>query len=98
MRIILWVLRILAVLLLIRMIVSALFGARRKKSPAGSRGPAPAQERLGGELVRDPNCGTYIPKARAVISGSGDGALYFCSATCRDTYQRVQSEKFEARR
>jgi uncharacterized protein len=96
-RIIIWIVRILAVLLLVRMILSALFGARRKKSTSGSRGPGPAQERLGGELVRDPNCGTYVPKARAVISGSGDAALYFCSATCCDAYEKVRSEKSEVR-
>jgi hypothetical protein len=43
-------------------------------------------ERKGGTLVRDPNCGTYIPEARAITLGSGSHALHFCSAACRDAY------------
>ena len=87
MRLLFWILRILAVLLLLRMLLHYFFRPRRSGAgPSGSRGPAKSPERLGGELVRDPNCGTYVPKSHALISGSGDGALYFCSATCRDAY------------
>jgi len=57
----------------------------RRGSPV-SRGPTPRPERLGGELVRDPNCGTYIPKANALIVGSGANTQYFCSRECRDAY------------
>jgi uncharacterized protein len=95
-RILLWIVRFLAILLLIRIVLRALFGSRR--SPArtqGTSGPGgrpQGQERIGGELVRDPNCGTYIPKARALVAGSGDAAQYFCSTECRDAYEQVRSE------
>jgi len=100
-RILLWIIRALAILLLIRMILSTLFGARRpaRRAPGG---PGPAgqprgQERIGGELVRDPNCGTYIPKARALVIGSGDTTQYFCSTECRDAYAKVRSSESEVR-
>src|SRR4051812_25942058 len=39
-------------------------------------------------MVRDPVCGTFIVRDRALtISGSDGGAVYFCSATCRDKYR-----------
>jgi len=44
-------------------------------------GPAP-----GGELRRDPVCGTYIPAATAVTKTVRGEVLCFCSAACRDKY------------
>ena len=101
MRILLWIIRARAILLLIRMILHSLFGARRsaqrtQQGPA-TGGQSRGQERIGGELVRDPNCGTYIPKARALVVGAGDGTQYFCSTECRDAYAKVQSSKAEVR-
>ena len=87
MRVLMWVIRALAVLLLIRLIVNALFAGRRTTSTA-PRQPRAPQERSLGELVRDPNCGTYVAKASAIAVGSGDNARYFCSAKCRDEYAR----------
>lgn len=84
-RILAWVVRALAILLLLRMVLRMLFGDRRpQKRPAGPQSRNP--ERLGGELVRDPQCGTYIPKTSAIVSGSGEAVQYFCSTTCRDAY------------
>jgi len=100
-RILLWIVRALAILLLIRMILRGLFGSRpsaaRPKGGPGPGGPPRGQERIGGELVRDPNCGTYIPKTRALVVGSGDSAQYFCSTECRDAYEKVRSSKSEVR-
>ena len=86
MGVLIWILRALAVLLLLRFVLRALFGPRR--TPGGgarTRGGA-APERLGGELVRDPHCGTYIPKSRAIVVGSGPDTQYFCSTKCRDAH------------
>jgi len=87
-RVLFWVIRALAVLLLIRLIVNALMGRRRRTpaAPGPSRSP---QERSLGELVRDPNCGTYVAKASAIAVGSGDNARYFCSVKCRDEHERA---------
>lgn len=80
-----WIVRILVFLLLLRLILRLLFGtafARRAATPR--RMP----ERAGGELVRDPVCGTYIPKAGAFVIGKGEDTKYFCSIECRDKYGR----------
>jgi YHS domain-containing protein len=77
-----WIVRILVILLLIRMALRLLF-PRGLKSPRPSRGP---ELRSGGTLVRDPHCGTYLPQSRALTTGSGESTLYFCSAECRDAY------------
>jgi hypothetical protein len=89
-RILLWIVRAFAILLLIRMILRGLFGSRptAARTQGGPAGRPRAQERIGGELVRDPNCGTYIPKARALVVGSGEAAQYFCSTECRDAYAK----------
>jgi YHS domain-containing protein len=34
------------------------------------------------ELVKDPVCGTYIVRSRAVSRPAADGSRYFCSAEC----------------
>ena len=49
--------------------------------------------RLGGEdrsnqLVKDPFCGTYVPRARAVRRESGGEALHFCSPDCAARFAR----------
>jgi hypothetical protein len=86
-RVLFWVIRALAVLLLIRLVVNALMGGRRRSSAAPRPSGSP-QERSLGELVRDPNCGTYVAKAGAITAGSGDNARYYCSVKCRDEHER----------
>ena len=84
--ILLWILRVLVVLFVLRLLLRAIF-PRGIAAPGAPGGPRRTRtERIGGELVRDPQCGTYIPKDRAVVSGSGAKALFFCSTTCRDQY------------
>jgi hypothetical protein len=55
----------------------------------GMRGPAPVGRTpaAGVQMERDPVCGTFVVRERAVTLGSGDRRLYFCSAGCRDKYQ-----------
>jgi hypothetical protein len=81
----LWILRALVILLVLRFVlrfVRSVTAASRQTNPASAKRP----ERLGGALVRDPQCGTYIPQANALTSGSGDRAVFFCSTTCRDAW------------
>jgi YHS domain-containing protein len=90
--ILLWILRVIVVLFVLRLLLRALFPrgigapADPRRARSGRHARPGRTERIGGELVRDPQCGTYVPKARAVVAGSGAKALYFCSTTCRDTY------------
>jgi hypothetical protein len=59
-----------------------------RPSPGRSRHTADGagRERVGGALVRDPQCGTYVPQSRAIRVGSGPNAHYFCSDGCRAAY------------
>lgn len=82
-----WIFRILVILFLIRLalrFIARLMGAA--SSPGPARKPNQPATREGGHLVRDPNCGTYVPVGRALRQGSGDSATYFCSETCRDAW------------
>jgi YHS domain-containing protein len=46
--------------------------------------PRPAA--LGGELVKDPVCQTYVVRARAVERSAGGQRRYFCSVDCARRY------------
>ncbi len=53
-------------------------------APAGPQAKSAPQ---GGELKRDPVCGTYVPETTAVTLKVRGETLYFCSASCRDKYK-----------
>ena len=53
----------------------------------GSANDVPKRDRLRGEeMVRDPECGTYIPKARAVSRSVNGRDLLFCCEDCGRRY------------
>lgn len=80
-----WILRLVVVLVVLRLLRSALGAARGGSRPRPNTGPPP--ERAGGALVRDPQCGTYVPEATAIRVSDGRDTHYFCSAACRDAYR-----------
>jgi len=85
-----WIFRIIVVLFVLRLIQSYFAPKPRPASPrAGGRNTA--VERAGGQLVRDPQCGTYVPMSTSVHLVSGPHTLYFCSVACRDAYRKAQS-------
>ena len=92
MAILIWIIRVLALLLLLRIVLNFFFGRQpataqgARRGPFQQRGPAAGSSKEGGELVRDPQCGTYVPKARAIAASVGSQTSYFCSTTCRDAY------------
>lgn len=75
----LWIVRILIILLILR-IVLRWFAGRQVTSTAGPR--IRRGERAGGQLLRDPQCGTYVAEGRA-IRAAGQA---FCSTECRDRW------------
>ena len=87
MGILLWIARAILLLLILRMLVRLIFPPRGRTTPTRPPNSGPL-ERAGGELVRDPQCGTYVPKARAIAVQRGGEMLYFCSAKCRDEHGR----------
>jgi len=89
-RLITWLFDLLIIMMILRA-VSRLFSGTRSSAPSQPRQRAASQkpvERIGGTLVRDPQCGTYIPESSAIRAGTGENAVFFCSTACRDAYVR----------
>lgn len=93
MTLLLWMFRILILLIVIRFIVVMVRSAMVAAGGGSAQGPARARrskrepERIGGTLVRDPQCGTYLPEDRAITVRSGSSAHHFCSVACRDQWE-----------
>ncbi len=49
-------------------------------------GTPPARTRDGEEMVRDPQCGTYLPRSDAVTAVVKGRTHHFCSPACRDAF------------
>lgn len=54
--------------------------------PAANTGHRPTVP-AGGELKKDPVCGTFISAATAIQKKSGGQIYYFCSTDCRDKFK-----------
>jgi hypothetical protein len=80
MRMIAYLLRFLAVLLLIRFVLRALALWLRPRPVSPATHPAP----LAQDLVRDRVCNTFVARDRAVKAMVGGREEHFCSTACRD--------------
>jgi uncharacterized protein len=80
-----WIIRILTVLVAVRVVLRLLGSLRSSGAPSQSA-PKPGGPRVGGRLVRDPQCGTHLPETQALRLGMGAQTHYFCSADCRDQW------------
>jgi YHS domain-containing protein len=86
-----WLIRALLLVLIVgsllravwRLLAGVVDGASGT-SGAARRGP---REVAGVPLVRDPVCGTYVVKTRALTVRRGDDVEYFCSERCRDQFK-----------
>ena len=65
----------------IAILVVALLALLRRRPLA-----APRRRMLSDELVKDPVCGTYVVRSRAVSRPATEGARYFCSAECASRF------------
>jgi hypothetical protein len=75
----------LLILLFVRSILRSLFGAFRGNVPQRGTPQAPPVP-TGGELKKDPVCGTYVSAAASVTRTVKGEVLHFCSKECRDKY------------
>ncbi len=71
------VLRIVAVLFLVRLVLRAFLPLFRQPQ-------APAPPAKAGELVRDPVCKTFVPRESAVRALVGGREQLYCSSACAD--------------
>jgi YHS domain-containing protein len=87
-----WILRLLLVLIVVRLVWRFLAGIIDGLTPAAPQSAKKASV----PLVRDPVCGTYVVRAKALTieapgpkGQKGQGQTqYFCSERCRDEYAR----------
>ena len=87
--VLLFALRILAVLFLVRLVLrglAALTGPNpRRQARDGNR------TQIASDLVRDRVCNTFLPRERALHAVVAGREEHFCSATCRDRAQAAAS-------
>lgn len=48
--------------------------------------PPPEKTSVGEDMVRDPQCGTYVPRGDAIAKKVQGRQHYFCSEKCLDEY------------
>jgi YHS domain-containing protein len=71
---------VLAGVILAFVLLSPILRGWRPRLPGGGGHPD--------QLVKDPFCGTYVLRSRAVRRESGGEALHFCSADCAARFAR----------
>jgi YHS domain-containing protein len=74
--------RLAILALTIVIIVIALLPLLRHRRPMPGGQPRVSSD----ELVKDPVCGTYVVRSRAVSRPAAEGARYFCSAECASRF------------
>ena len=84
-----WALRFLLLLIVIRLIWRFLAGVIDGLTPPAARASGGAKRaKKSVPLVRDPICGTYVVRERALTLDTRHETQYFCSERCRDEYAR----------
>jgi len=78
-----WLLRLLLIVLIVRAIWRFAIGLLRGAASVDQARVQPGQPV---PLVKDPICGTYVVRGRALAASSGDTLHYFCSERCRDQF------------
>ena len=81
---------LLAFLLFIRTLLRSLFQSLRTVSRTQTGTRTPPSVPAGGELKKDPVCGTYVSAATAISERVKGETIYFCSRECREKFAVVQ--------
>jgi YHS domain-containing protein len=76
-----WIVRLLLLFFILRAISRLFHGIVQGMRPPRDEQPAAVP------LVRDPVCGTFVMRSRALTAGSGAGMQFFCSENCRRAYE-----------
>lgn len=78
-RVLIVVLRVLAILFVVRLVLRAFASLARRSAPAPG-----APREPGVALVRDRICNTFLPRERALRALVGGREEHFCSEACRE--------------
>jgi YHS domain-containing protein len=73
----------------IRQVVAMIMRAFTQEAAEAVRPQPPQQGQAGGELKKDPVCGTFVAIASSIKSNVNGQVIHFCSTACRDKYQVV---------
>jgi YHS domain-containing protein len=83
-----WILKLLLFLIVIRLVWRFIAGVMDGMDPAPRQKAGQKNPKKSVPLVKDPVCGTYVVRDRALTLDAGTQTQYFCSETCRDEYAR----------
>jgi len=74
--------------LLLFLVIRSLLGnfLNRFRRPPAARPPDRPSVQAGGELKKDPVCGTYVSTATSLSRTINGQVVYFCSKSCSDQY------------
>ena len=73
----------------VRRVVQLIFQGFSQASRDSGAPPPESRPQLGGELKKDPVCGTFVAVASSIKKTVDGEVVHFCSTACRDKYQRV---------
>ncbi len=102
MRVLIWILEVIAVLWLVRVLwrtIAGWLGVLRGSSqfagsePQRSNPVRPASGMAPQELVKDPQCGTFVSPELSIRARSQGRELHFCSRECEQKFFQAQSGK-----
>ena len=85
-RAVIFLLILIVAVTFLRAIIGLIGKAMTQALEPETSGEAPAHA-AGGELKRDPVCGTYVAESVSLKKTIGGEVLHFCSPACRDRYQ-----------
>ncbi|HET8548693.1 MAG TPA: YHS domain-containing protein [Bryobacteraceae bacterium] len=75
------------IITVLRMVIGRVMrGAAQALRDGGARRP-PSSASPGGELKRDPVCGTYVAESASIKRSVSGQVYHFCSPECRDKFQ-----------
>ena len=79
----------LLVFALLRSFLRGIFHTGRNVTRPPQQAPPPSRPNVvvGGELKKDPVCGTYVSTGASVTRTVNGQLLHFCSKECRDKYR-----------
>ena len=72
---------------LARALLRSVFEGFRAATSPQTKAKQPPEVRSGGELKKDPVCGTYVLTTASITRTVNGQALYFCSKECSDKYR-----------
>jgi YHS domain-containing protein len=72
---------------LVRAILRNIIEGFRTTSVPRTRAKQPPSVPAGGELKKDPVCGTYVSTTASITRTVNGQTLYFCSKECSDKYR-----------